>query len=633
MEQALLGCLFSPPLFFVLILLFGHSERGIALLSRIGSFTVGLTVLWLLVQWVLQGGAPFEHDEWSLYHKAGYEFVIYLFFDHIGAAYLICTWMIFAVIVKYCRYYLHREAGYKRFFLTIFGFVSGLHLVILSGSLDVFYAGWEIVGIASFLLIAFYRHRLQPIRNALRAYSIYRLCDLGLLSAALLIDLLFQQQHRFSEFSLMVQSASGIDDAIWLGLSVLILLASMGKSAQFPFCFWIPRAMEGPTPSSAIFYGALSVHLGVFLLLRTTAVWEHLWLGRGFVFAVGLTTTVIAALSERTQSNIKGRIAYASITQVGIMYIELALGLHTLVLFHMLGNAFVRCYQLLVSPSIVVNLLKVEAETDRPLDLARHHLLRRIPYFVDHPALNRLRNTLEVLSIQEFNLELHVRKVLWDSFKTLGHGLQWLGIRRLFLLGFFIFLIGFFVTGHPYVLSASSAIFLMLMAALYGFTLSRDPIQAWNVIGFSNLMAGIAAGLIGDGEWDYVLLFDGSMFAFWLLGGSVLRSMERLAGFQEPYAYRAMDERMPHLASALFIAFLGVVGFPLWPSFIGQDLMLFHLSDAHPWMTPMVTLSLVLNGISASQIYMRYCAGRPSEVRESKVAKDEPPSLDPMGLD
>ena len=629
MEIALLLCLFSPALFFLLILLFGHSERGIALLSRIGSFTVGFSVFWLLYQWLLQGGAPYEHDEWNLYHKANYEFVIYLFFDHIGAAYLLCTWMIFAVIVKYCRYYLHRESGYKRFFLTIFGFVSGLHLVILSGSLDVFYAGWEIVGIASFLLIAFYRHRLQPIRNALRAYSIYRLCDLGLLLAALLIDLLFQQQHRFSEFSLMVDSASvHVDAGIWLGLSSLILLASMGKSAQFPFCFWIPRAMEGPTPSSAIFYGALSVHLGVFLLLRTSAIWEHLWLARGMVFTVGFITTVIAALSERTQSNIKGRIAYASITQVGIMYIELALGFHSWVLFHMLGNAFVRCYQLLVSPSVVVNLLKVEGETDRPLDLARHHLLRRIPYFVEHPGLNRLRNTLEVLSIQEFNLELNVRRVLWDSFKTVGECLKWFGMRRIFVLGMLSFVAGFLLTDHPYVLSASSAIFLMLSAALYGFTLSRDPIQAWNIIGFSNLMAGIAAGLIGDGEWDYVLLFDGSIFAFWLLGGSVLRSMERVDFNQDPFAYRAMDERKPYLASTLFIAFLGVVGFPLWPSFIGQDLMLFHLSDAHPWMTPMVTLSLVLNGISASQIYMRYCAGRPSALREFKASTDDAPSQD-----
>ena len=629
MEIALLLCLFLPALFFLLILLFGHSERGIALLSRIGSFTVGFSVFWLLYQWLLQGGAPYEHDEWNLYHKANYEFVIYLFFDHIGAAYLLCTWMIFAVIVKYCRYYLHRESGYKRFFLTIFGFVSGLHLVILSGSLDVFYAGWEIVGIASFLLIAFYRHRLQPIRNALRAYSIYRLCDLGLLLAALLIDLLFQQQHRFSEFSLMVDSASvHVDAGIWLGLSSLILLASMGKSAQFPFCFWIPRAMEGPTPSSAIFYGALSVHLGVFLLLRTSAIWDHLWLARGMVFTVGFITTVIAALSERTQSNIKGRIAYASITQVGIMYIELALGFHSWVLFHMLGNAFVRCYQLLVSPSVVVNLLKVEGETDRPLDLARHHLLRRIPYFVEHPGLNRLRNTLEVLSIQEFNLELNVRRVLWDSFKTVGGCLKWFGMRRIFVVGMLSFVAGFLLTDHPYVLSASSAIFLMLSAALYGFTLSRDPIQAWNIIGFSNLMAGIAAGLIGDGEWDYVLLFDGSIFAFWLLGGSVLRSMERIDFNQDPYAYRAMDERKPYLASTLFIAFLGVVGFPLWPSFIGQDLMLFHLSDAHPWMTPMVTLSLVLNGISASQIYMRYCAGRPSALREFKASTDDAPSQD-----
>jgi len=237
------------------------------------------------------------------------------------------------VIVRYCRHYLHREPGYRRFFVTIFGFVFGLNIVILSGVLDMFFAGWEIVGISSFLLIAFYRHRYQPIRNALRAYSIYRLCDFGLLLATLLIDLLFHGRNHFSELAEVLKDGAPPGGYLeFFGLSLLLILAAAGKSAQFPFCFWIPRAMEGPTPSSAIFYGALSVHLGVFLLLRTQPIWGFEIASRLIVLSIGALTVLVASLSEQAQSNIKGQIAYASITQVGLMFIELALGLESIVL-------------------------------------------------------------------------------------------------------------------------------------------------------------------------------------------------------------------------------------------------------------------------------------------------------------
>jgi NADH:ubiquinone oxidoreductase subunit 5 (subunit L)/multisubunit Na+/H+ antiporter MnhA subunit len=117
------------------------------------------------------------------------------------------------------------------------------------------FAGWEIVGLSSFLLIAFYRHRSQPIRNAIRAYMVYRFCDLGLLLAAWLSDLLLHGNNHFSELPQQFVSAPSTPGDAWshLALSLFVLIAATGKSAQFPFSYWLPRAMEGPTPSSAIF--------------------------------------------------------------------------------------------------------------------------------------------------------------------------------------------------------------------------------------------------------------------------------------------------------------------------------------------------------------------------------------------
>ena len=128
----------------------------------------------------------------------------------------------------------------------------------------------------------------------------------------------------------------------WIGvfISMMILISAAAKSAQLPFSTWLPRAMEGPTPSSAIFYGSLSVHMGVFLLLRTFPFWEHQLSVRIAIGLLGLLTSVVTTGIARVQSSVKSQIAYSSIAQIGLIFIEVALGLEYLALFHFTGNAF-----------------------------------------------------------------------------------------------------------------------------------------------------------------------------------------------------------------------------------------------------------------------------------------------------
>lgn len=620
MESLILGCQLVPLGGFLTLLLLGHRERAISRISLVIDAVLGSFILTLLLTWSIHGFSETKFEWVSLFRQGEYQFTLNYFFDRIGATYLLCTWVIFSAILKYCRYYLHREPDYRRFFLTIFAFVFGLITVILSGDLDMLFAGWEIVGVSSFLLIAFYKQRSQPIRNALRAYSIYRLCDIGLLLAALLIDLLLRENNRFEHIGIALEliDKQGNEWAL-AGLSFLLILAATGKSAQFPFCFWIPRAMEGPTPSSAIFYGALSVHLGVFLLLRTEGIWRHHWLPATTVFLIGAATVLIATVAEQTQSNIKGKIAYASIAQVGLMFIELAIGFGGLVLLHVLGNAFLRCYQLLISPSIVADLLRVEGETDMPLDLKRMNLMQSLPSGLREILPYTLRNTLQVLSLQEFNLETWVRQIFWDSFKRVGSAVS--KIHPL-VLGAMILvpgLVGPFLIYSERLAPVSLApwtLTLMFGCALLGFTHKRSPTKIWNYVGLSSLLAGISAGLVSGGNWDYAILFGCGILPAWLTGLGLISLMNWRTDFRSnPYLYRAMEERHPLAAWLFFLSFLAMVGFPFWPSFFGQDLILFHLSGEHAWMAPFVTISLVLNGISASGVYMRMCAGRPVEIR------------------
>lgn len=599
MNHLILACQLTPLLGLLLNLLFGAHEARVASISLWVTRLMGASIFGLLATWGWLGFPAHEFEWFTLYQQGEYRFPVLFFFDHVGAAYLFCTWVIFSVIVRYCRHYLHREPGYRRFFITIFGFVFGLNIVILSGVLDMFFAGWEIVGISSFLLIAFYRHRYQPIRNALRAYSIYRLCDFGLLLAALLIDLLFHGRNHFSELAEVLKDGAPPGGYLeFFGLSLLLILAAAGKSAQFPFCFWIPRAMEGPTPSSAIFYGALSVHLGVFLLLRTQPIWGFEIASRLIVLSIGALTVLVASLSEQAQSNIKGQIAYASITQVGFMFIELALGLESIVLLHFLGNAFLRCYQLLVSPSVVAHLLRVESEVDVTFDIRTSAMARSLP--------QTLQNTLQVVALQEFNLEPLVRSLLWDSFRKVALVLSRLGLTTKLMVGLSALVFGWVlyangITLRPYLALVTGL--AMFYLALLGFTLKRDALKTWNQVALSSLLAGGATWMLGADAEGYVEIFTSGILVAWLLGGFAIQRMGRHRDFEEnPFLYRGMEEKKPGLSLLLFLAFLGLVGFPLTPIFLGQDLLLFHLSSEHAWLAPLMAIAFVLNGISASGV-------------------------------
>ena len=622
MNTLILACQLTPLLGLLLNFLFGSRESRVAAISLWVTRLMGASILGLLGIWAWQGFPSHEYQWFTLYAQGDYHFPVLFFFDHIGAAYLFCTWVIFSVIVRYCRHYLHREPGYRRFFITIFGFVFGLNMVILSGVLDMFFAGWEIVGISSFLLIAFYRHRYQPIRNALRAYSIYRLCDFGLLLAALLIDLLFHGRNHFSELPEILGSGAPPGGYLeFFGLSLLLILAASGKSAQFPFCFWIPRAMEGPTPSSAIFYGALSVHLGVFLLLRTQPIWRFEVASLLIVFGIGGLTVLVASLSEQTQSNIKGQIAYASITQVGFMFIELALGLDFIVLLHFLGNAFLRCYQLLVSPSVVAHLLRVEGEIDEAFDLRTSAMARSLPQALRESLPATLQNTLQVVALQEFNLEAQVRSILWDSFRRIGYRLG--RISRLTGLALSVVAIGLGWASYEAGMATRPTLALlaaigMIYLSLLAFSQKRDPLSIWNQAGSSTLLAGLATWLTSQDATSYVALFLSGIFAAWGLGlFAIIRMGGQRIFEQNPFLYRGMEEKTPGLSLLLFLAFLGLVGFPITPAFLGQDLVLYHISSEHAWMAPLIAIAFVLNGISVSGVYMRLCAGRPVEIRKS----------------
>jgi NAD(P)H-quinone oxidoreductase subunit 5 len=356
---------------------------GTALTASCGALTLAL----LLYRTAPAGVQLLSYGAWSDSYVGGIpiEFLV----DRLSLAFAALSAAILGIVSAFSNRYLHREAGYHRYFVLLAMFATGMQLVALAGNVEVLFIGWELVGLSSALLVAFFHERPAPVSNALRVFSVYRISDAAMLSAAVLLHhvagtdslaLLFSGVQRLSTIGLTQTSATVI--------SVLLIVAVAGKSALLPFSGWLPRAMEGPTPSSAVYYGSLSIHAGCFLLLRSAPLVEHSMAARVLAGGLGLSTTVFAGFTTRVQSDVKSSLAYASLTQVGLIVVEIAIGWYTLAFVHLAGHASFRLLQFLSAPNVLHDLHGMEQMGERRERRAAVFLLALERGFLDS-ALDR----------------------------------------------------------------------------------------------------------------------------------------------------------------------------------------------------------------------------------------------------
>ena len=275
-----------------------------------------------------------------------YHFPLVLMADRLSLPFLALTVVLSGLIGQFSATYLHRESGFLRFFLLLHLFSFGSLLAFAAGSFDLLAAGWEIVGITSVLLIGFFQLRPAPVENGLRVFGIYRACDIGLLVGVFAM-------HHWAGTASFDRGFPMLTGARAVIVCLLLLLAASGKAAQVPFSGWLPRAMEGPTPSSAIFYGAISIHAGAYLLLRAQPLLARSVLASALVILIGVVTAIHGTIVGRASADAKTSLAYATLTQVGVVFIEIGLGWRWIAVAHVLGNATVRTMQFLRAPSML----------------------------------------------------------------------------------------------------------------------------------------------------------------------------------------------------------------------------------------------------------------------------------------
>ena len=281
-----------------------------------------------------------------------HEATIHLVADALSVPYVCFSSGLCWLVNAFAGKYLHREPGFTRFFILLSLFGAGMNLMVLADSIDVLFAGWECLGISSALLIGFFHERANAVRAALRAFATYRICDVGILAASVVIHRSVGSGDFDRLFGVNWPNGTCLVPATTATVvSLLLVFAALGKSAQVPFSGWLPRAMEGPTPSSAIFYGALSIHAGAYVLLRCEALLEQAPVARAALIAIGAGTALHASLVGKVQTDLKGVLAYASMTQASLILVEIGLGWRVIPLLHVVGHAILRSLQILRSPS------------------------------------------------------------------------------------------------------------------------------------------------------------------------------------------------------------------------------------------------------------------------------------------
>jgi len=384
----------------------------------------------------------------------------------------------------------------------------------------------------------------------------------------------------------------------------MILITAAAKSAQLPFSSWLPRAMEGPTPSSAIFYGSLSVHLGAFLLLRTFPFWEHQYSVRILIAVLGLVTSIVTSGIARVQSNVKSQIAYSSISQIGLIFVEIAAGLEILALFHFAGNAFLRCYQLLVSPSVV------------------SYLIREQVYNYTQPTpsgettfLGKMKYSFYVLCLKEWNLD-SIMSILWSPLKNTGRRLDRLTVKQVLLFFIPAYMIGLICLFNESMVPKNVHEFLPALFSFIGFIMvlkaftgRKNVMLNWTLIIMNHFWIALAVSFNEHFKNDQTFLYLSGIIVAGIVGYMCLNKMKSLEQNISANQYHGYSFNHPKMAIIFLLACLGLTGFPITPTFVGEDVIFSHIHENQFALAFFTASSLIIDGIAVIRIYAHLFMG------------------------
>ena len=340
--------------FLILFLTEGRLPRSVV--SSIGAGSVGLAALltgYVVWQFVSSDSTEFVSSSWTWMVVGEFEVSFRLWIDELSLVMVSVITGVGFLIHWYATGYMSEEEGYSRFFCYMNLFVFAMLMLVMGDNLLLLFLGWEGVGLCSYLLIGFF-HKVPEFGYAARkAFVVTRVGDTFLIIA---LFLLFQQVGSLEIQEGLVFARENMSDGSMINTIICLLLlgGAVGKSAQVPLQTWLPDAMAGPTPVSALIHAATMVTAGVYLIARMQDFFVLSQTAMLCVAVVGLVTLFIASFTALVQSDIKRVLAYSTMSQIGYMFFALGVGAWSAGLFHLMTHAFFKALLFLASGSVIL---------------------------------------------------------------------------------------------------------------------------------------------------------------------------------------------------------------------------------------------------------------------------------------
>jgi len=329
---------------------------AVGLLAPLGSFVVVLIdayAAWSGVTLPVAEELALNHRaiDWISVGSLHIDFTLVL--DQLSLVMLLVVTGVGFLIHIYSVGYMHGDPGYARYFSYLNLFLFFMTTLVLAGNVLVMFVGWEGVGLASYLLIGFWFQKKTAADAGKKAFVVNRIGDFGFLIGIFLLLANFGTL-TFSEISAkLTASPAAIDAGVLTAICLCLLFGATGKSAQLPLYIWLPDAMEGPTPVSALIHAATMVTAGVYMIARTHVLFDHAPKALALVGIVGAATALFAATIALVQNDIKRVLAYSTISQLGYMFLACGVAAYSAGIFHLVTHAFFKALLFLAAGSII----------------------------------------------------------------------------------------------------------------------------------------------------------------------------------------------------------------------------------------------------------------------------------------
>jgi NADH-quinone oxidoreductase subunit L len=451
--------------------------------------------------------------------------------DSLTAIMLLVVGTIGMLVHYYSIGYMRGDEGYYRFFAYLNLFMFAMYILVLANNYLLMFLAWEGVGLCSYLLISFWFTRKAPSQAGKKAFLVNRIGDFGFMLGMLLMFLTFGSLQFTSVFG----KAGSAGSAALLGICLLLFTGAVGKSAQFPLHVWLPDAMEGPTPVSALIHAATMVNAGVYMVARSYPLFIHSHAAMLVVMGIGAFTAIYAAGIALTQNDIKKVIAYSTVSQLGYMFMALGAGAWAAGIFHLFTHGFFKGLLFLGAGS-VIHAMSGEQDMRKMGGLRK---LLPVTYWT--MIVGALANA-GIFPLAGF---FSKDEILGSAFRS-GYWFIWIvGIITAFLTAFYMFRL-IFMTFH----NQSRA-----EAAVQGHIHESPSVMSVPLVllAVPAALAGVVAGWPPDGGWIHKFLepvfFDARQEAFrWIGvdGGLLLLSLVvALAGIGTAYVFYIRRRELP----------------------------------------------------------------------------------------